>query len=241
MSVFEHQTYKYQKIKMNSVFVIDDDERIRDSLKLVLEDDGFEVTTFESGEALISALEAHKPDIFILDLMLPKMTGFECAKLIRQKSNSPILMVSARSDTHDVVAGLEAGADDYITKPFAPKELTARMKAHLRRAKPVIEEQDELNFGALKIQVSQGLVYLNEKEIYLTKTEFKILTLMAQNPNKIISREDLLEKIWGYDWFGDTRLVDTHIRRLRAKIEEDTSVPKYISTSRGLGYKFIPS
>ncbi len=224
---------------MNSVFIIDDDERIRDSLKLVLEDDGFNVKTFESGEELISALDSSKPDIFILDLMLPNMTGFECAKLIRQKSNSPILMVSARSDTHDVVAGLEAGADDYIIKPFAPKELTARMKAHLRRTKPALHEKEELNFGSLRIKVSQGQVFINDKEIYLTKTEFKMLTLMAQSPNKIISREELLEKIWGYDWFGDTRLVDTHIRRLRAKIEEDTSVPKYISTSRGLGYKFI--
>ncbi len=224
---------------MRSVFVIDDDERIRSSLKLFLEDDGFNVKTFESGEEVVGFLEKSVPDIFILDLMLPKMTGFECAKLIRKHSDSPIIMVSARSDTHDIVAGLEAGADDYITKPFAPKELSARMRAHLRRAKPTNGKNDELVFETLKIKVSEGTVHLNGEEVYLTKTEFKILTLLAENKNKIVNREELLEKIWGYDWFGDARLVDTHIRRLRTKIEQDTSNPKYIQTVRGLGYKFI--
>ena len=146
-------------------------------------------------------------------------------------------MVTARADTHDVVAGLEAGADDYLTKPFAPKELSARIRALLRRARPATPGHARLTFGDLEIIPDEGKVVLSGRELHLTKTEFRLLCELAGSPGRVFSREQLLERVWGYDYFGDGRLVDVHVRRLRTKVEVDPAHPRYVVTSRGLGYK----
>ncbi|MCL4167698.1 UNVERIFIED_CONTAM: hypothetical protein GTU68_002118 [Idotea baltica] len=163
--------------------------------------------------------------------MLPGIDGFEVCRSIRRASDVPIIMVTARADTHDVVAGLEAGADDYLTKPFAPKELSARIRAMLRRARST---------EPVEISADEGLVLKGGEELHLTKTEFKLLVELASQPGKVFSREVLLERVWGYDYFGDGRLVDVHVRRLRTKVESDPASPRYVVTSRGLGYKLQP-
>jgi len=226
------------------ILIIEDDERIRTSMTLSLEDEGYEVLGAPSAEAaldLFSHALVNQPfDLVIIDLMLPGMDGFACCREIRRQSALPIVMVTARTDTHDVVAGLEAGADDYVTKPFEPKELAARIRALLRRAHATNSVSSILTFGELEIQLEAGTVRLAEQEVHLTRTEFLLLCEMASNPNKVLSREQLLERIWSYDYFGDGRLVDVHIRRLRTKVELDPANPRHIITVRGLGYKLAP-
>jgi DNA-binding response OmpR family regulator len=169
--------------------------------------------------------------------MLPGIDGFEVCRNIRRGSDVPIVMVTARADTHDIVAGLEAGADDYLTKPFAPKELSARIRALLRRAKSVGSGSAQLRFGDLEIFPDEGKVILAGAELHLTKTEFRLLCELASNPGRVFSREMLLDKVWGYGYFGDGRLVDVHVRRLRTKVEKDAANPRHIVTVRGLGYR----
>jgi DNA-binding response OmpR family regulator len=169
--------------------------------------------------------------------MLPGIDGFELCRTLRRTSDVPIVMVTARNDTHDVVAGLEAGADDYLTKPFAPKELSARIRALLRRIRPITTGHAKLAFGNLEIVPEEGKVLRDGNELHLTKTEFRLLCELAQNPGRVFSRESLLDKVWGYDYFGDGRLVDVHIRRLRTKVEADPANPRHVVTVRGLGYR----
>jgi DNA-binding response OmpR family regulator len=169
--------------------------------------------------------------------MLPGIDGFEVCRSIRRSSDVPIIMVTARADTHDVVAGLEAGADDYLTKPFAPKELSARIRALLRRVRSTDPNMPRLVFGELEIAPEEGVVRKNGEELHLTKTEFRLLVELAQNPGRVLSREALLERVWGYGYFGDGRLVDVHVRRLRTKVEGDAANPRHVVTVRGLGYK----
>jgi DNA-binding response OmpR family regulator len=169
--------------------------------------------------------------------MLPGIDGFELCRNIRRSSDVPIVMVTARADTHDVVAGLEAGADDYLTKPFAPKELAARIRALLRRVRPSKPGHSKLLFGNLEIIPDEGKVILNNAEVELTKTEFRLLCELANDPGGVFSRELLLDKVWGYGYFGDGRLVDVHIRRLRMKVETDPANPTHVVTVRGLGYR----
>ena len=169
--------------------------------------------------------------------MLPGIDGFEVCRAIRRSSDVPIVMVTARADTHDVVAGLEAGADDYLTKPFAPKELSARIRALLRRARTADVSSPHLRFGDLEIVPEEGVVRRNGRDVHLTKTEFRVLVELAQSPGRVFSREVLLERIWGYGYFGDGRLVDVHVRRLRTKVEADPANPRHVVTVRGLGYK----
>jgi len=173
----------------------------------------------------------------LIDIMLPGIDGFELCRTIRRHSDVPIVMVTARSDTHDVVAGLEAGADDYLTKPFAPKELSARIRALLRRARPAHPAHPKLVFGDLEIIPDEGKVLRDGIELGLTKTEFRLLCELAQNPGRVFSREQLLDDVWGYGYFGDGRLVDVHIRRLRTKVEKDPANPRHVVTVRGLGYR----
>jgi DNA-binding response OmpR family regulator len=173
--------------------------------------------------------------------MLPGMDGFECCRALRRQSAVPIIIVTARADTHDVVAGLEAGADDYVTKPFVAKELAARIRALLRRARPPEEDPDALTFGTLQLLPEQGVLrQLDGTEVHCTRTEFRLLCELAASPNKVLSREQLLDRVWGYDYFGDGRLVDVHIRRLRTKVEIDPALPQHILTVRGMGYKLVP-
>ena len=219
------------------ILYVEDDQRIRGSVKLALEDEGWTVAEAETGEDAIISFERAPTDVVLIDIMLPGIDGFEVCRSIRRRSDVPIIMVTARADTHDVVAGLEAGADDYLTKPFAPKELSARIRALLRRVRTADPSMSRLTFGDLDIAPDEGMVRRAGEEIHLTKTEFRLLVELASNPGRVFSREVLLEKVWGYGYFGDGRLVDVHIRRLRTKIEVDAANPRHVVTVRGLGYK----
>ena len=222
------------------ILTVEDDERIRTAVKLALEDEGWEVHEAEDGEEALSAFNAQPADVVLIDIMLPGIDGFDVCRSIRKESDVPIVMVTARADTHDVVAGLEAGADDYLTKPFAPKELSARIRALLRRARTSDHRVDHLKFGDLEIAPDEGEVTLAGETVHLTKTEFRLLIELASNPGKVFSREVLLDRIWGYGYFGDGRLVDVHVRRLRMKVEPDPANPRHVVTVRGLGYKLAP-
>jgi DNA-binding response OmpR family regulator len=219
------------------ILTVEDDERIRTSVRLALEDEGWIVDEADSGERAVELFQAAPADVVLIDIMLPGIDGFELCRTLRRTSDVPIVMVTARTDTHDVVAGLEAGADDYLTKPFAPKELSARIRALLRRMRPTMPQHARLTFGDLEIIPDEGKVTIAGREVALTKTEFRLLCVLAGNPGGVFSREDLLDKVWGYDYFGDGRLVDVHVRRLRTKVETDPAEPRHVVTVRGLGYR----
>ena len=224
------------------ILIVEDDERIRSSMRLSLEDEGYLIDEAGSGEEALDLFAAGSEDLVLVDLMLPGMDGFECCRALRRSSAVPIIMVTARSDTHDVVAGLEAGADDYMTKPFVPKELAARIRALLRRARAEgSDEGNVLSFGDFELAPEEGVLRRKGGEqVHCTRTEFRLLCELADNPNKVLTREHLLERVWGYDYFGDGRLVDVHVRRLRTKIEPDPAMPRYLQTVRGMGYKLVP-
>ena len=226
------------------ILIVEDDERIRASMCLALEDEGYDVTEAASGEEALEtfgqSLVSQPFDLVIIDIMLPGMDGFACCRELRRQSAIPIIMVTARTDTHDVVAGLEAGADDYVTKPFEPKELAARIRALLRRARLAEGGPAVLVFGDLESLPEAGVVRVAGTEVHLTRTEFLLLCELAANSGKVLSREQLLERVWSYDYFGDGRLVDVHVRRLRTKVEPDPANPRHVLTVRGLGYKLAP-
>ena len=222
------------------ILAVEDDERIRTAVRLALEDEGWVVDEAASGEEGVIQFARQPADVVLIDIMLPGIDGFELCRSIRRTSDVPIVMVTARSVTHDVVAGLEAGADDYLTKPFAPKELSARIRALLRRARPANPAHPRLVFGDLEIIPDEGKVLRAGEELHLTKTEFRLLCELAQNPGRVFSREQLLDHVWGYGYFGDGRLVDVHIRRLRTKVEADAANPRHVVTVRGLGYRLQP-
>jgi len=219
------------------ILAVEDDERIRTAVKLALEDEGWLVDEAASGEEAVTIFLRQPADVVLIDIMLPGIDGFELCRTLRRSSDVPIVMVTARADTHDVVAGLEAGADDYLTKPFAPKELSARIRALLRRARPANPAHPRLVFDDLEIVPDEGKVMRSGEEIHLTKTEFRLLCELAENPGRVFSREELLDQVWGYGYFGDGRLVDVHVRRLRTKVEIDSANPRHIVTVRGLGYR----
>jgi hypothetical protein len=222
------------------ILIVEDDERIRSSMRLSFEGEGYEVDEAASGEAALDRFAAGGIDLVLVDLMLPGIDGFECCRAIRRGSAVPIIMVTARSDTHDVVAGLEAGADDYVTKPFVPKELAARMRALLRRSRSD-EDADMVTIGDMQLLPDEGVLrHPDGSEVHCTRTEFRLLCEMAATPNKVVTREHLLERIWGYGYFGDGRLVDVHVRRLRTKIEPDPALPRHLVTVRGIGFKLVP-
>jgi DNA-binding response OmpR family regulator len=220
------------------ILAVEDDPRIVQALSLALADEGHEVTGVESAEIALDVFDPEVFELVLVDLMLPGMSGFDLCRAVRKTSDVPIIVLTARSDTHDVVAGLEAGADDYVTKPFETKELAARIRSLLRRtrvAKP--SESDTFVFGDIELLPQAGIVRRNGTPIPLTKTEFFLLSELAEHRGMVLSREQLLERVWGYDYFGDSRLVDAHIRRLRTKIEAEPSAPTIIKTVRGLGYR----
>src|SRR6202021_1496745 len=223
------------------ILVVEDDERIRSSMRLALEGEGYEVKDAASGEEALELFAESPTDVALIDIMLPGIDGFETCRALRRQSAVPIIIVTARADTHDVVAGLEAGADDYVTKPFVAKELAARIRALLRRARPAEEEPGALTFGDLQLLPEQGgLRHLNGDEVHCTRTEFRLLCELAASPNKVLSREQLLDRVWGYDYFGDGRLVDVHIRRLRPKADADPALPQHILTVGGRVHKLGP-
>jgi two-component system, OmpR family, response regulator MtrA len=226
------------------ILIVEDDDGIRTALRLALEDEGYRVSEAESGERALEQIATGPADLILVDLMLPGMSGFELVHALRRVSEVPIVIVTARSDSHDVVAGLEAGADDYVRKPFVVKELEARIRALLRRANADpgtgsggSGESTVHQIGDLEIRPEAGTVLRAGTPISLTRTEFLLLCELVENQGIVLSRERLLERVWGYDYFGDSRLVDAHVRRLRTKIEVDPSNPKIVLTMRGLGYK----
>jgi len=223
------------------LLVIEDDSSIRTMLRQALEDEGYAVNEAPSGTAGLQLVRSGNPDLVLLDLRLPDMSGFEVCRQIRASSFVPIIMVTAQTDTHDMVAGLEAGADDYVTKPVVIKELAARIRATLRRSSYTESSGDERieRVGSVELLREQGVVRKSGQEIPLTKTEFFLLCEFADHPNIVLSRDQLLERVWGYEFLGDSRLVDAQVRRLRVKIEDSPDEPQLIVTVRGLGYRLI--
>lgn len=223
----------------SKILVVDDEKPIVDILKYNLEKDGYKVLIAYDGEEAIRIATSEEPDLILLDIMLPKIDGFSVCKTLRQRLNTPILMVTAKEEEVDKVLGLELGADDYIVKPFSMRELAARIKANLRRVQ-MSEDADgkSITYGDLVIDLDKYVVRKKGKQIDLTSREFELLKFLAINKGQVFSRDTLLEKVWGYEYYGDMRTVDVTIRRLREKIEEDPGSPRYICTKRGVGYYF---
>lgn len=226
---------------VNTLLFIEDDDGIRLALRLALEDEGYTVHEAVNGTDGLAAFHRHEVDLVLLDLRLPDISGFDVCRSLRAESIVPIIMITAQTDTHDMVAGLEAGADDYVTKPVVPKELAARIRALLRRvhlheattvAKPEV-------FGDIELRQDQGIVLKAGRELSLTKTEYRLLCEFADHAGAVLSRDQLLERVWGYEYLGDSRLVDAHVRRLRLKVEDTPDDPKLIVTARGIGYRLM--
>jgi DNA-binding response OmpR family regulator len=226
---------------VESLLFIEDDDGIRLALTLALEDEGYSVVEAPTGADGLRCFDEKPPDLVLLDLRLPDMSGFDVCRALRSRSIVPIIIITAQTDTHDMVAGLEAGADDYVTKPVVPKELAARIRALLRRVQlqgpPPTASQSV--FGDVELRREQGIVLKAGAELALTKTEFRLLCEFADHAGAVLSRDQLLERVWGYDYLGDSRLVDAHVRRLRLKIEDQPDHPQLIVTVRGIGYRLI--
>ena len=221
------------------ILVVDDEKLIVKGIRFSLEQDGMEVDCAYDGEEALQKIRDNEYDIILLDVMLPRLTGFEVCQQVREFSSVPIVMLTAKGEDMDKILGLEYGADDYITKPFNILEVKARIKAIIRRTAPKAkEEAGIIESGDMRLDCEGRRVYVSGKEINLTAKEFELLELLILNPNKVYSRENLLKLIWGLDYPGDVRTVDVHIRRLREKIEENPSEPKYVHTKWGVGYYF---
>ena len=217
------------------ILVVDDDTALSEMIGIVLRSEGFEPSFCEDGSGALEAFRTVRPDLVLLDLMLPGMNGIEVCSRIREESGTPIIMLTARSNTSDVVKGLESGADDYVVKPFNPKELVARIRTRLR---PTPETATgSLTVGDLVVDVAGHEVKRGETKINLTPLEFELLLALALKPQQVFTREMLLEQVWGYHYKADTRLVNVHVQRLRAKVEEDPDNPKIVMTVRGVGYR----
>lgn len=226
---------------MNTVLVVDDEQAIADIIKFNLEREGYEVLTAKDGKDALNTLEENSVNLVLLDVMMPEMDGFTCLKEIRKDSKVPVIMLTAKEEEVDKVLGLELGADDYVVKPFSMRELIARVKANLRRREFENEENREaesITAGDLLIDLNKYEVQKNGKVLDLTLREYELLLFLAKSPDQIFSREELLEKVWGYDYYGDIRTVDVTVRRLREKVEDKDKDFKYILTKRGVGYYF---
>ncbi|HEQ3670447.1 TPA: response regulator transcription factor [Streptococcus pyogenes] len=230
---------------MKKILIVDDEKPISDIIKFNLTKEGYDIVTAFDGREAVTIFEEEKPDLIILDLMLPELDGLEVAKEIRKTSHVPIIMLSAKDSEFDKVIGLEIGADDYVTKPFSNRELLARVKTHLRRTETIetaVAEENassgtqELTIGNLQILPDAFVAKKHGQEVELTHREFELLHHLANHMGQVMTREHLLEIVWGYDYFGDVRTVDVTVRRLREKIEDTPSRPEYILTRRGVGY-----
>jgi DNA-binding response OmpR family regulator len=219
---------------MTKILVVDDEPNITELVKLYLEGEGYQVVTAGNGHDALLQFDVSKPDLIVLDLMLPDIDGFEVCRQIRAKSQIPILMLTARKEDVDKIVGLELGADDYSTKPFNPRELIARIKAIFRRFQAGQKVSDVIKVGNLRVDITRHEVKVNEKLLNLRTKEFALLTTLVQNPGILLSREKLLELVWGYDYYGETRTVDVHVNHLRDKL---VGSGVYIDTIRGAGYK----
>jgi DNA-binding response OmpR family regulator len=225
----------------DKILVVEDDRNLLDTLKYNLHKEGYEVVTAVDGAEALEVARTEKPDLIILDLMLPKMSGFEVCRILRKEMTVPILMLTAKAEETDKIVGLEIGADDYMTKPFSLRELLARVRAMMRRAKMVeiqpAPEEALLKVGDIEVNIARHQASKGEATLELTPKEFDLLVFLARNKGLVFSRNQLLEKVWGYDFAGDTRTVDVHIRWLREKIEDNPNEPKLLVTVRGVGYK----
>lgn len=226
----------YRRSRHDRVLVVDDDASLAEMLTIVLEAEGLTTTVCRSGDDVMAMFTSFKPDVVLLDLMLPGRDGMQVCRAIRAQSAVPIIMLTAKADTSDVVRGLEAGADDYITKPFKNTELVARVRARLRRAEQVVEP---LTFGDIVLDPAGHTVTRKGRPLELTPLEFDLLACLLSTPDQVFTREVLLERVWGYHHPGDTKLVNVHMTRLRSKIEDDAESPEVIRTVRGVGYQAI--
>jgi two-component system, OmpR family, alkaline phosphatase synthesis response regulator PhoP len=220
------------------ILVVDDEQSIRTIVEYALKDAGFEVVTAGRGDEALAVMERDPVDLVVLDVMLPGMDGLEVCQRIRAERSVPIIMLSARGEELDKVLGLELGADDYVTKPFSPRELVSRVKANLRRGKLDGEHEDSLRFGDLEIDPVARAVTRDGEELNLTLSEFEILLKLARSPRRVFTRQELMDHLWNGTFYGDLRSVDVHVRHLRQKIERDASNPSLIRTVRGVGYAF---
>ncbi|MFY9325064.1 MAG: response regulator transcription factor [Candidatus Nanopelagicales bacterium] len=223
---------------MTRILVVEDEESIRESLAFLLVKEGYEVQAIINGSEAFEAFEKFDPDLVLLDIMLPGLSGVEITKKIRQKSQTPIIMLTAKDTELDKVLGLEIGADDYVTKPFSGRELLARIKALLRRTGEVISVAGGLKVGPIEIDQDRHQVLIRGQETSMPLKEFELLLYLTQNSGRVLTRNQLIDRIWGSDYFGDTKTLDVHIKRLRARVEKDPAKPKYLQTVRGVGYKF---
>jgi two-component system OmpR family response regulator len=224
----------------NTILIVEDDRTLVDVLRYNLVKEGYNVLIAGDGEGALKLTRTEEPDLVLLDIMLPGMSGLEVCRILRKETNVPILMLTARTDEIDKVVGLEVGADDYVTKPFSLRELMARVRAMLRRAEmtvPKPSDRQSVKVGDLQVDVARRKVTLGNSVLDLTQKEFDLLAFLAQNKGLVFSREQLLDKVWCYEFAGDTRTVDVHIRWLRQKIETDPAHPKHLITVRGVGYK----
>jgi DNA-binding response OmpR family regulator len=232
-------------VNAGRLLIVEDDDRIRAAMRMALEDEGYEVAEADGAESALSQVRLAVPDLMIVDLMLGAVDGFTCIREVRRFSDVPIIIVSARVDTHDIVAGLEAGADDYVTKPFQIKEISARLRALRRRASAAVVNPDRPaapdivldRHRDLVLSPAAGTLRLGGHQLALTLTEFQLLNELAANPGMVLGRSTLLDRVWEHGFYGDERLVDAHIRRLRTKIERDPGSPELVVTVRGMGYR----
>jgi len=224
---------------MPKILLVEDEQALRETLMFLLESEGYEVIEAEDGAAAISQFENHGADLILLDLMLPKLSGKEVCKQIRLISDVPVIMLTAKDTEIDKVIGFEIGADDYVTKPYSKTELLARMKAVLRRnGGPRAAENGILEAGPVKMDIERHLVYFNGQKVAMPLKEFELLELLLENRNRVLTRGQIIDRVWGSNYFGDTKTLDVHIKRLRSKIEEDPARPAHLLTVRGLGYKY---
>lgn len=224
---------------MATILIADDNKQITSILEEYAKKEGFTVKVAYDGLEVLDLFNNTQPDIILLDVMMPKMDGFEVCREIRKKSNVPVIMITARGEDFEKIMGLDIGADDYIVKPFSPAEVMARVRAILRRLARIDDQKNQLfHYGNLKIDLDDYIVTIDDRNISLTKKEIELLWTLATNKNKVFSRENLLNSLWGYDYFGDSRTVDSHIKRLRAKLEEVDHEEWDIKTIWGVGYKF---
>ncbi len=226
---------------MQRILVVDDEPSIVELVQYNLEREGFSVLVERDGDGAMVRAAAEAPDLIVLDVMLPKMSGLDVCRNLRQVTDVPIILLTARKDEVDRVLGLELGADDYVTKPFSPRELVARIKAILRRSSKRQQPEEHegiVSQAGLTIDSERRHVRLNERDVDLTFTEFEVLHTLMRHPGRAFTREELLRRVWGEDFYGDTRTVDVHIRHLREKLEEEMAAPRFIETVRGVGYRF---
>jgi two-component system alkaline phosphatase synthesis response regulator PhoP len=222
----------------DSILVVDDEPTIVNTVQAYLEQEGYTVYTAPDGPTALEAARTHQPDLIVLDIMLPDMDGIEVLRRLRQESDVYVLMLTAKADETDKIVGLTVGADDYLTKPFSPRELVARVKAILRRGRDTNTGEPMLTFHRLRIDPAARRAWKDDKELVLTPIEFELLHALARHQGRVLSREQLIEHVWGYDYYGDERVVDVHIGRIRKKVEDDPANPTLIATVRTAGYRF---